>query len=84
MCDCLDKVNEAIREKYGDIEAEVNVGFSFSFAGETSTVRPSGLAAQYRKKKKDGTFATKKTTVNITPVYCPFCGEEYKKAANPK
>jgi hypothetical protein len=77
MCDCIEKVNEVIREQYEDPEASINVGFSFG--GNKVTVKPSGLAAQYRKKKKDGTFQEKKTTVSIVPGFCPFCGEEYKK-----
>lgn len=77
MCDCIEKVNEAIREQYEDPEASVNVGFSFG--GNKLSVKPSGLAMQFRKKKKDGSFQEKKTIVCITPVFCPFCGTEYKK-----
>lgn len=77
MCDCIEKTNEVIREKFEDPEASINVGFSFG--GNKLTVRPFGLAAQYRKKKKDGTFYNNKATVSIVPVFYPFCGKEYKK-----
>jgi len=75
MCDCVSVVNEALKKDYEDDQAEINVGFSFS--NNSLVVKPCGLAMQYHKKKKDGTYSDKKTTVSITPTFCPFCGTKY-------
>ena len=60
MCDCIEKVNTAVRERYEDPEAELNVGFTFGT--NTLAVKPSGLAATYRRKKKDGSYGIVKYT----------------------
>lgn len=76
MCNCIDNINKVIREEYGDPEASLDVGFFFG--SSILEVKPSGLGAHYRKKKKDGTFQERQSAVGITPTFCPFCGKNYR------
>jgi hypothetical protein len=73
MCNCIEKVSNAIREDYEDPEAELDTIMVMQV--DAINLYPR-LAATYRPKKKDGTFAKVKM-VGIRPTYCPFCGVKY-------
>ena len=77
MCDCLSKVNEAIREDYEDSEAELQTTLIMKVG---SIVVYPLLAASYHKKKKDGSFSKVKSVVGVRPTFCPFCGIRYETA----
>ena len=74
-CDCITKVNEKLRENFDDEKAEVSVALCLD--NNVLDAYPA-LTATYHKKKKDGTYADKKTEVSLRPSYCPFCGIKYE------
>jgi hypothetical protein len=78
MCDCVTKVQDLIREQYQDPEASIDIGFTFG--GKSLDVKPSGLGFQYRSKKKNGDYDSRKKHGTLVPSFCPFCGKSY----NPK
>jgi hypothetical protein len=71
MCDCIEKVEEKLREDTGDPEDRVLHGFSFSENGIKDFIP---IHTEYRKKKKDGSFG-RKTAGRIIGAYCPICGK---------
>lgn len=75
MCNCIEELNKTLREEYNDPEAKIKVNYSFT--NNLFIVLPTGLLFQYRKRKKDNSFYDKKTSINITPTFCPFCGKKY-------
>jgi hypothetical protein len=78
-CDCIEKVEEKLRTETGDPKAKIKTGFRF-VAGKS--IAPDDfipIAVHYRKKKKDGTFSTKRINHHILGAYCPFCGKKYKE-----
>jgi len=73
MCNCIEEVNKKYKEQTRDERAGVYCIFSFDFG-----FLPK-LEAHHRFKKKDGTLSERTVTETIMPVYCPFCGKEYKE-----
>lgn len=72
MCDCIKKVNEALKEADTntvlDVPMTINLGTHKTRADRLTV--PTVKANSRNKKKKQTIFAT----------YCPFCGEKYKAA----
>lgn len=66
-CDCIAKVEEALKEGYP--EAKLNTSFIFPDMKQTLVIsflyQPAG-----NKRKKTG---------NLIVIYCPFCGKRSNK-----
>ena len=54
-CNCINRVQEMLREKLGDPNAEMNGMYIFNEETHQMEFRPS-ITILYYKKKKDGTF----------------------------
>lgn len=72
-CDCFEKAKLKVREATGDPHAKIRGVFT-SVDGKICLL-PS-IEVLYRKKKKDGTFAKKDSSIDLTYSYCPFCGKK--------
>lgn len=77
-CNCYQELNLKLKEKTGDPSAELETAIIKN--GNQLEAFPS-INASYRKKKKDGSFDKKETSMNFVANYCPFCGKEIKKQA---
>lgn len=73
MCDCVKKINEELRAKYGI------GGVEFTFGGDKIT-----LSAWYKTRTKKGDWAkhARYLSLNDKIKYCPFCGKPYKEDEN--
>lgn len=74
MCDCHDIMDEKLKERTGDPEAEMACAFLFG----VKTISVPYIEFYYRKKKKSGEFMPKKHSGSLLPSFCPFCGKSYK------
>lgn len=79
MCDCIKKENEKLKNRikeipgYANIEAEsVECDNAVLFFEQHYT----GIAIPFTVHHKP-VGRKKKTTVNITATYCPWCGKRY-------
>lgn len=70
-CNCYSEINEKVKERTEDPEAEMNYAFLFS-----GKIMPR-ITYTYRKKKKNGEFHNKVNEGTILPTFCPFCGSKY-------
>lgn len=73
-CNCINRVQEMLREKLGDPNAEMNGMYIFNEETHQMEFRPS-ITILYYKKKKDGTFNKKRDEMQLSYGYCPFCGK---------
>lgn len=71
-CDCIKRIGEQIRKEYDD-SAYINVALMFD-----GTVRFE-ITASYRKKKRNGEYEKKESTLHLYPKYCPICGKPYNE-----
>jgi hypothetical protein len=69
-CDCIDKVQEKLREHYGDPEAKLDK--MWQFQEKIVTIIPVYYST--RTKKKDGTLTARPKKEKLAASYCPFCG----------
>ena len=77
-CDCINDIQNKLRESLGDPEASIDVGFLLNRRTNQMMLVPAGLVLKTRRTKKDGTLMSGKTTVPLTPSFCPFCGTRYE------
>jgi hypothetical protein len=74
MCNCIEKVQEKLREDTGDPKARIKFSFSFTKDGIKEYIP---IPATYRERKKDGTFGDMEERI-IVGAYCPICGESIR------
>ena len=67
-CNCVEKINEKLREQTGDPEASISVMFGVDLSSMVY------IPYNYRTKKKDGTFSQKEKEGKLALNKCPFCG----------
>lgn len=72
MCNCIEKINEKLREDSDDEFASLNTNMGIKGNKLQETI---AITYQCRTKKKDGTMSDKKKTFTISGAFCPFCGE---------
>lgn len=72
MCNCIESVENNIREKTGDQLAQMRG--TLGIDGNKLKFMPT-IEVLYRKKKSDGTFAKNKTSIELAYDFCPFCGQ---------
>ena len=70
MCDCINEVNESLKEN----NTQVFLPLSFSFSSHELSV-PKRV---YIKTEKINN-KIKKGPTNLSGAFCPFCGKLYKK-----
>lgn len=84
MCDCLDEVPKAIKQKlvqrgYDVVDLpEIETKSCFSGDFEYFAVALYSTTT-YNHKKRDGSVIVKKEKRPLIPRFCPFCGERYIK-----
>ena len=71
-CDCIKRMGDQIRKEYGD---SAYIDAALMFDGTMRFV----LTAYYRKKKINGEYAKKESTLNLYAKYCPICGKPYNE-----
>jgi len=69
MCDCIEKVNEKLKEHNKQLELVI------FFDGTPSRVMIHTVKVERRGKGRDGFLAAN---------YCPICGEKYPDSSNIK
>jgi hypothetical protein len=69
MCDCVEKMNELLKEKNGKIAQ----GFQYSKGG--LTLLPTFVSTEKIESRK-------KAPPTVVANYCPFCGEKYPEASH--
>jgi hypothetical protein len=74
-CDCIEKIEAAIRKDTGDPEARFKVGFRFIKEKAIKPLIYIPIEVSYRKRKKDGTFGRIKE-MDMIGTFCPFCGKK--------
>ena len=80
-CDCRTKLEKELRENLGDPLAKLNG--VFHFVGSQLQFAPT-VEVIYRKKKKDGSFCKKESTMQLSYPFCPFCGKPFDDSAESK
>jgi len=75
MCDCIDVLNRAIRERTGDPLASIQVGVVED--KKRLMIQPVGIVSRNRTLRDDGTFTRNQVRDPIVLFYCPFCGRKY-------
>lgn len=78
MCNCMNDVNEKIKESTGDPNARVNAIYMLD--GNTYPA----MSYFSRRKKANGDFTVKEYENAILPAFCPFCGKQYNGAKDTK
>ena len=73
MCNCLNVMTALLRVEKDDPDASIDTVYIF---GKAILLTPR-IAASYRMKKQDGTYARRNTSTSVIPTYCPFCGIAY-------
>jgi hypothetical protein len=69
MCNCIDRVQEALDK--GNTNTMLNIPTRFNLkTGEMANDRVL-IGTVQRNSRKSG------QPMDITPTYCPFCGEKY-------
>lgn len=76
MCNCIEKVESSLQERFGDNETRMN-GISFHIDDNNQLQSFMTGSYRYRKKTKTGEFSKSKTTDHFVFSFCPFCGEKY-------
>lgn len=71
-CECIKRMGELVRKEYGDY-AYINTIVLFD-----GTTRFQ-ITASYRKKKRNGEYAMKESTLDMYAKYCPICGKPYNE-----
>ena len=87
MCNCIKDFKEQIKESLKDIprnkDKKLEVFFknaNYVWSGESNSflARPcTNFEVQRTYKNKSGVFTVKKEKVDVSFIYCPFCGERY-------
>lgn len=72
-CDCFEQAKIKVREATGDPLAKIRGVFT-SVNGKICLL-PS-IEVLYRKKKKDGSYTKRDSSIELTYSYCPFCGKK--------
>ena len=72
-CNCIEIAQEKVREAIGDPHAQIRG--VFTPVNGVICLLPS-IEVLYRKKKKDGTYCVKQSSIELTYGYCPFCGKK--------
>lgn len=72
-CNCFHEAEMKVREVTGDPHAQIR-GVVADVDGKWG-IRPT-VEILYRKKKKDGTFSAKQSSMELAYSYCPFCGKK--------
>jgi hypothetical protein len=71
MCDCIEKVNEALKKSDRNTILDIPLGINFS-TGQFSD--PRIMIATCKEDPK-----IRKGPIKVQPSFCPFCGKEYPK-----
>ncbi len=84
MCNCMTEIESKIKDKFSDKYTSItsvcftNKAIIFERA-KTVTVLAQPVNIHYLKENKAKTGTKERVeVVNMTPSYCPFCGEPYK------
>lgn len=72
-CDCFEQAKVKVREATGDPLAKIRGVFT-SVNGKICLL-PS-IEVLYRKKKKNGSYSKRDSSIELTYGYCPFCGKK--------
>jgi hypothetical protein len=75
MCDCIDKINEAL-EKQGT-NTMLDIPIMLNRTG-SDNVLASAKRVKIMTCKRDS--SNRKKPMQMFASYCPFCGEKYDKA----
>lgn len=78
-CECLEMLRKKLVEQTGDPRIELDLVAVMDVKGDGNWLRPAPLRFTYRKLKKDGFFAFKKTKSFVVDTYCRFCGVRYEE-----
>ena len=77
QCNCIDEVEKKLVSA-GYEDAKIG-GIGFTFTTKAIDVSLN-VPVTYKSKKKDGTYAKNRKSLNLLSTYCPFCGMLTKKA----
>lgn len=72
MCDCIQKVNELLKEH--NTQLDIPITFSFNVDKTPGALKADRVTIATKKLESKKRGDAKK----VLPAYCPFCGEEYK------
>jgi hypothetical protein len=76
-CDCIQKMNEKLREETGDPEARIVASYG-KYYNEIEDF--AHIETRYRKKLRNGELAKRETNHYVMGTYCPFCGRQLNYA----
>jgi len=77
QCNCIDEVEKKLVSA-GYEDAKIG-GIGFTFTTKAIDVSLN-VPVTYKSKKKDGTYAKNRKSLNLLSTFCPFCGKPTKQA----
>ena len=80
-CNCFETVNEKLQEKLEDPTGSLNCVHQLI---DNKFVTKPAVTFVYNKKKPDGSRQQKRTEIEVTYSFCPFCGKNYDEESNGK
>jgi hypothetical protein len=83
MCDCIDKLEKELTEKYGDVQFTNLRQFIVHGTGEI-IIKPEPLRFIRPVKNKYGKILKKTTEGHVSSYFCQFCGQPYANETTTK
>ena len=74
MCDCIEKINEALEKQGTNTMLDIPIVLN---RVDTENVLESAARVKVTTCKRDS--SSRKQPMQMFASYCPFCGEKYQK-----